>query len=636
MEYNRQDFRRLSEIAVGPHGQIGYVTLTNHELDEICIYDFDTEIQRISVKSPHNIGWNPKGKLCFLSPGPIITSDEIKHESTNQSNRPQLWVFDGDTDIVQRTAVPPGVLSYDWEPDGTRVVLECITSKEKSFPFPQSTVKTERQYHKFTGKGWFDTVGRALFIQNQDRSLISLPSTELSGALGPISGLQPAWGIPGIAFVTNTAGDERSLTTDIVLTDPDNTVSRQITTGSYSVDNPIWCPAGKKLTAIRTDLTDPLAPRDVIVEDYKNESTTVLTDDFNSHILAQELSWDHNGHIYMLAGKQGQTNLYQISVENKSIKEMFDLSTICGTLRDFDVHCGSGWCLRSSIEDGEGLAYIDLEWKDKAKNPITDSMITYVSEWDSVNEIEVEEVNWESKDGTHIAGYLYKPDASTPYELIASIHGGPTDYAEPAFSQEIIRWVKQGFAVFEPNYRGSVSFGVEFASDLQGRWNNIEIQDILSGIDHLVANNIADDLHLYVKGFSHGGTIVAYLLAASDRFRAAVAGNAIYDFRSAYGAGEAPYRFEAEFGLPWEHKTEYSRISPVDQVDMISTPLLLLAGGQDWHAPFTQADQFFTRLKRCEVDSRLVIEPDCTHEVPSSCISEMEDWFRRFGSKVLG
>ena len=621
------DFRTIPEIAVDSNNSVGYIISTDHKLDSIRISKFNGEAQTIYAKSPHKVEWISDGHLCFLSSGPVTKDIDSNWELNNQFTTPQLWTFDLTGNIEQCTSVPPGILSYDWEPGGERLVVESITSKEKSADPFRSKFGTERMYHKFAGNRWFDTVSRALFIINSNGEITAIPNTEISGALGPVSGLQPNWGNSGIAFVTDTNQDESSLSANIVIVDPSTGDYNKMTDDPYHYENPTWSPEGKELAAFRVDLTKPRAPRKIALVNEIG-GNDVVKNNSEVHITANGIYWSQEDQFYVLAGKDGKTGLYSVTIPNNHLKKDPEVLPKSGSISDLSVQNKQLWYVHSSLAEGVQLRQMKTTQSgSQLIHPDIQKKIDCISK--IPKNTEVNEISWLSDDECMVKGFLYTQRSVSSKGLIVSIHGGPVDYAEPTFSRETMYWLKRGYSIFEPNYRGSASFGSTFAKELQDHWNDIEVRDILSGIDFLISNKNISNSPIFLKGFSHGGTIVAYLLAASDRFCAAVAGNAVYDFRAVYGSGESPYRFEAEFGLPWENPMEYSRISPVDHVADISTPLLLFTGMRDWHAPFTQADQFFTKLRRVGVASRLVVEPATGHSLPSSYFTETENWFSR-------
>lgn len=124
----------------------------------------------------------------------------------------------------------------------------------------------------------------------------------------------------------------------------------------------------------------------------------------------------------------------------------------------------------------------------------------------------VREASWKSRDGVTAKGWLLEPGgqyAKGSWPLLTHVHGGPS-YAFPnAFTTNFEYWphpfealASQGIAVFIPNYRGTMSYGREFASP--ERMDGEPVDDILTGIKYLVASGVADPARLGITGHSHG------------------------------------------------------------------------------------------------------------------------------------
>ncbi|HTN04885.1 MAG TPA: prolyl oligopeptidase family serine peptidase, partial [Planctomycetaceae bacterium] len=230
-------------------------------------------------------------------------------------------------------------------------------------------------------------------------------------------------------------------------------------------------------------------------------------------------------------------------------------------------------------------------------------------------------VQWQAPDGVEVEGVLelppdYKPGQKVP--LVLEIHGGPTGSSP----YRLMYWIygrtllpAKGYAVFCPNYRGSTGYGDKFLEQLIGRENDIEVADILSGVDALVARGIADPDKLGVSGWSNGGYLTNCLIARTQRFKAASSGAGVFDFALQWGIEDTPgHVINFATGQPWEKPEEYQRGSPLFAADKITTPTLIHVGAGDERVPAAHSRMLYRTLRFYRsVPTELVIYPGEGH-----------------------
>ncbi|MHB1523766.1 MAG: S9 family peptidase [Candidatus Dormibacteria bacterium] len=233
----------------------------------------------------------------------------------------------------------------------------------------------------------------------------------------------------------------------------------------------------------------------------------------------------------------------------------------------------------------------------------------------------VREVSWSAPDGLEISGLLVEPrQGSRPYPTILAVHGGPVGRWESEWpGRDRLHYAylsARGFALFMPNPRGSCGRGQDFLEVEVGDYGGAEVQDHLSGLDHLVAEGVADPRRLGVLGVSHGGYMACWITTRTDRFAAAVAGSPVTDWYSQHFASNIP-EFDAQFlgadgpgpGGP------YFERSPVFFAGRSRTPTLLTAGQLDRCTPPGQAVEFHEALLASGVETELALYPEEGHGV---------------------
>jgi dipeptidyl aminopeptidase/acylaminoacyl peptidase len=223
----------------------------------------------------------------------------------------------------------------------------------------------------------------------------------------------------------------------------------------------------------------------------------------------------------------------------------------------------------------------------------------------------IERFTWNSSaDDLEMEGWVAYPPGFDPdgaYPMILEIHGGPHAAYGPHFSAEVQLMASAGYVVFYTNPRGSSSYGMEFANLIDDDYPGDDVDDLLSGIDALVARGFIDTGRLFVTGGSGGGLLTAELIGNDDRFAAAAVGKPVINWTSFFlHADLAPvmnYWFEAPV---WEQPEEYWRRSPLADVANVTTPTLVFVGTEDRRTPVSESEQYFQALQMLGVESRFV------------------------------
>jgi dipeptidyl aminopeptidase/acylaminoacyl peptidase len=237
---------------------------------------------------------------------------------------------------------------------------------------------------------------------------------------------------------------------------------------------------------------------------------------------------------------------------------------------------------------------------------------------------EVERITWESSaDGREIEGWIAYPpgfDPNEQYPMILEIHGGPHTAYGPQFSGEVQLMAAAGYVVFYTNPRGSTSYGEEFANLIDKNYPGEDVDDLLSGIDALVARGFIDEDRLFVTGGSGGGVLTAQLIGVTDRFAAAAVGKPVINWVSfTLAADIGPTIYPYWFGeTPWDAPEEYWRRSPLSLVGNVTTPSLVFVGAEDRRTPVFESEQYYNALQILGVESRLVRIPGTYHGIADS------------------
>jgi dipeptidyl aminopeptidase/acylaminoacyl peptidase len=257
-----------------------------------------------------------------------------------------------------------------------------------------------------------------------------------------------------------------------------------------------------------------------------------------------------------------------------------------------------------------------------------------------------ERLSYQAPDGLGLDGLLILPPgrsrADGPFPLITWVHGGP--YGRWADQLPSGWWAPgqwlgaAGYAVFQPNPRGSQGHGHQFAVTVAGAVGTDEWTDVLCGIDLLVNAGVADPDRLGIGGWSHGGFMAAWAVGQTGRFKAAVMGAGISDWGMMVGVGEYGTQ-EAGLGgsCGWESPgpLRHHQLSPISYASRVRTPVLILHGQDDTNVPVGQAVYFHRALSHFGVEHELVVYPREGHNITErqhqiDLLRRTRAWFTRW------
>lgn len=251
-----------------------------------------------------------------------------------------------------------------------------------------------------------------------------------------------------------------------------------------------------------------------------------------------------------------------------------------------------------------------------------------------------EHVTWKAPDGKSIEGWAILPpnfDSTKKYPLILDIHGGPHLMYGVEFQHQMQMFASRGFVVLYANPRGSTGYGEDFGNIIHTRYPGDDYDDLMGGVDAMVAKGYVDPKKLYVTGGSGGGLLTAWIVTKTDRFAAAVSQYPVTNWFTQTGSADIGLLMTRWMGaMPYDNPQQYISRSPSFFANKVKTPTMVLTGEEDWRTPISQSEEFYFLLKQRGVDTVLVRFPRENHGIrgafPSHRILKVEhilQWFEK-------
>jgi acetyl esterase/lipase len=221
----------------------------------------------------------------------------------------------------------------------------------------------------------------------------------------------------------------------------------------------------------------------------------------------------------------------------------------------------------------------------------------------------IQMVNWKAADGLDLHGVLSLPPGRTAKGLpvIVMPHGGPEDRDYPVFDWWAQAFVAQGYAVFQPNFRGSSDYGKAFRDAGFGQWGRKMQTDVSDGLAELARQGVVDPKRACIVGGSYGGyAALAGVTVQNGLYRCAVSVAGASDLAAmlsyagdANGSEGATMRYWRSFiGAKATFGGDFAGISPVNLAGRADAPILLIHGKDDTVVPFDESVGMADALKR--------------------------------------
>ena len=346
-------------------------------------------------------------------------------------------------------------------------------------------------------------------------------------------------------------------------------------------------------------------------------------------------AWTDSG-IWFTASQKTRRKAFLLDPQSRRVREMITDPWVIGSV---SLAANDERAFAYTASGPGSLSEVYLQPAGGRGRQITEAT-AQVTDWPLGSR---EVVEWTSRDGATIEGALFLPpehDPSRPAPLLVVIHGGPTGTSRPqllsSYVYPVTQWLARGAMVLMPNYRGSAGYGADFRALNVRNLGVGDAWDVLSGVDHLVEQGLADPDRLGAMGWSQGGYISAFLSTNSKRFRAISNGAGISDWMTYYVNTDI-HGFTRAYleATPWDDPEIYAKTSPITNIKNASTPTLIQHGENDARVPIPNAYELYQGLRDQNVPTRLIVYKDFGHGISRpkerlAAIWHNWQWFEKY------
>ncbi|MFL5614437.1 MAG: S9 family peptidase [Gemmatimonadaceae bacterium] len=548
--------------------------------------------------------WSPDGSsIAFLSARGAAAGEE--------QPRPEIYVLHLEGGEAEKlTDVKEGVTGFSWSPDGRRIAFLSTDSLPKTTEAARKRRDDAQVY-----EGDF-RLSHAWVIDLGTKKATELVHTSQFTVRGA-----PDWSPDGkrIAYVTTPSTLLRDERRNAFIVDATTGAAERINSETDVQNTPVWSPDGRTLALVTLRQTHPMVPdsmpwREIldshlVLYDVAAKSGRDVSAGFDNSPGAVKWSADGKS-LYFTAGDRVYSSVFRFDVASGKYAQLTQKQIVRGL--SFDKN-GMRTAMLIDTPMSPGDVYSsDAAFSSPKKLTDANPQLANIA----LGESEV--VTWKSPDGQEVEGVLLKPvgyRSGQRYPLLVEIHGGPTGAHNIGFKANWGSpgqfWAGQGWAVLYPNPRGSTGYGEKWMRGNIPDWGGGDYRDIISGADAMVARGIADNDKLAVSGWSYGGYMTSWVVSQTSKFKAAMEGAGLTDLVSMYGTTDIPGYIASFFkGVPNKETTEfYRQRSAITFVDNVTTPLLILHGGNDQRVPIGQPMEYFRALKDRGKTVQLVFYP---------------------------
>ncbi|MEA2518528.1 MAG: hypothetical protein QOF49_608, partial [Chloroflexota bacterium] len=629
----------------------------------------------IGARHDRHPRFSPDGRsIAFLSDRRLQVEEEPgAGDAKEREDGTQVHLLPlGGGEARRITDLPRGVDDFWWSPDGTRLLVKTASrgatkdedrKKRGKSRAPKPGEAPESDYHFVDRLGYLYNGAGFIYHLVGQLWIVDVKTGEARRLTDEPAGVgDAAWSPDGsrVAYTANLRRDhDLEPRAHVIVVDVEGGRSRRLTGDAATFAAPAWLPDGRSIAAVGGYLPDNFYTADLwllaadgsdVATDSGGRNLTarhdlMLAASMNSDIVPGEpaglVPSADSRWITFQAPKDGSMELWRVATADGAVEQLTDGRQYVSSFDRVDLgprRSRTAW-LRSSPTELSDLWIRDGDVAGRAPRRLTDLNADVLGEVELRAPVE----RWSEVDGRRIQGWFLAAAGaqSRPRPLVTEIHGGPHTLYGWAPILEFQLLAATGIGVFFCNPRGSEGYGREFNEANIRDWGPGPMRDVLTGVDALVADGLADPDRLGVTGGSYGGYLTNWILGHDDRFAAAMTCRSVSDMGLLFSTGDLSSGFWPSFefkSTPWDDPAYFREISPITYADAIRTPLLIQHSEKDIRTTIGQAELLFTVLRSKRRPVRLLRVPEETHELTRSGtpfrrvenLAVVRDWFRHF------
>lgn len=640
-------FQRIGSVQVSPDGTLVAFTVRQAVLDDDqSEYRTHIHLGRTDRtggrqltqgdKSCDDPQWSPDSRwIAFVS---------------NRVGKKNLWLISPNGgEAVQLTDVPTDISSFKWSPDGKSIAftaLEAKSPEEESKARQKDDARVVDANVKLS-RLFVVPLGSPPALQENPRQL-----TTGTLCVATDSGRKAAfdWSPDGlkIAFShVRTPSPDDWPSADLSVVELAGGTVKPLATTAVAESSPLFSPDGQ--TIVFTSSGNPPSwggQRTIQIVPSAGGSPRALAvtkDGFGRY--SELVGWSVDGKQIYFTEVQGTVfKLLAMPLAGSPVEISRDsgMSSSGVTLNLRGTHFGFSWETLDRPPEAFASAVSRFE-------PNAVSRVNGDVPLPTLGKTEV--ARWKSTDGMEIEGLVTYPvnyEKGKRYPLLLVIHGGPMGVFTQSFdgtagTYPVAAFAAKGYAVLRANPRGSSGYGAKFRHANYGDWGGGDFQDLMTGVDHLIAQGVADESRMGVMGWSYGGFMTSWTITQTKRFKAASVGAGVTNLMSFTGTADIPGFLPDYFGGEfWDKLDVYRNHSAMFQVKGVTTPTLIQHGERDERVPLSQGQELYNALKRQGCVTTMVTYPRTPHGIEEprlllDCMQRNVEWFDRYvGSSTQG